>query len=71
MGMLRFPGATKLHRLEENIRAVAVELTDDDLRDIDAEASKIAANGACYPEQLEQNILESSDANYYAGSSSD
>jgi aryl-alcohol dehydrogenase-like predicted oxidoreductase len=48
------PGTTKLHRLEENIGAVSVELTPDDLRDIDDAASKITAQGARYPEKLEQ-----------------
>ncbi|MEH2451008.1 aldo/keto reductase [Nostoc sp.] len=48
------PGTTKLHRLEENIGAVSVELTPDDLRDIDDAASKIAVQGARYPEKLEQ-----------------
>ena len=48
------PGTTKLHRLEENIGAVSVELTPDDLRDIDAAASKIAVQGARYPERLEK-----------------
>ena len=48
------PGTTKLDRLEENIGAVAVELTADDLRDIDAAASKIKVEGARYPERLEQ-----------------
>jgi aryl-alcohol dehydrogenase-like predicted oxidoreductase len=48
------PGTTKLHRLEENIGAVAVELTPDDLRDIDLAASKITVQGARYPEKLEQ-----------------
>ncbi len=43
------PGTTKLHRLEENIGAVAVELTPDDLREIDSAASKIAVQGARYP----------------------
>jgi diketogulonate reductase-like aldo/keto reductase len=41
-------------RLEENIGAIAVELTPDDLRDIDIAASKIAVQGARYPEKLEQ-----------------
>ncbi|HXE94992.1 MAG TPA: aldo/keto reductase [Dongiaceae bacterium] len=44
------PGTTKLHRLEENLGAVAVELTTDDLRDIDAAASKIPLQGARLPE---------------------
>jgi aryl-alcohol dehydrogenase-like predicted oxidoreductase len=48
------PGTTKLHRLDENIGAVAVELTPDDLRDIDSAASKITVHGARYPEKLEQ-----------------
>ena len=48
------PGTTKLHRLEENIGAVAIELTADDLRDIDTAASKITVQGARYPEKLEQ-----------------
>ena len=48
------PGTTKLHRLDENIGAVAVELTADDLREIDSAASKITVQGARYPEKLEQ-----------------
>ena len=48
------PGTTKLHRLEENLEAVAVELTPDDLRDIDSAASRITVQGARYPERLEQ-----------------
>src|SRR5207302_5999880 len=48
------PGTTKLKRLEENIGAVAVELTPDDLREVDAAASKITVQGARYPEKLEQ-----------------
>ena len=48
------PGTTKLHRLEENIGAVAMQLTPGDLRDIDAAASQIAVQGARYPEQLER-----------------
>ena len=48
------PGTTKLHRLDENIGAVAVELTPDDLRDIEGAASKITVHGARYPEKLEQ-----------------
>ena len=48
------PGTTKLHRLEENIGAAAVELTQDDLRDIDWAASQITVQGARYPELLEQ-----------------
>ncbi len=48
------PGTTKLHRLDENIGAVAVELTPDDLRDIESAASKFKVEGARYPEKLEQ-----------------
>jgi aryl-alcohol dehydrogenase-like predicted oxidoreductase len=48
------PGTTKLHRLDENIGAISVELTPDDLRDIDEAASKITVTGARYPEKLEQ-----------------
>ena len=48
------PGTTKLHRLDENIGAVAVKLTSDDLRDIENASSKITVQGARYPEKLEQ-----------------
>jgi aryl-alcohol dehydrogenase-like predicted oxidoreductase len=48
------PGTTKLERLEENIGAVAIQLTPDDLREIDTAASKITVQGARYPERLEQ-----------------
>jgi aryl-alcohol dehydrogenase-like predicted oxidoreductase len=48
------PGTTKLHRLEENIGAVAVNLTPDDLREIEGAAAKITVQGARYPERLEQ-----------------
>ena len=48
------PGTTKRHRLEENIGAVAVELTAADLREIDGAASQIPIQGARYPEQLEK-----------------
>src|SRR5664280_358489 len=48
------PGTTKLNRLDENIGAVAVELTPDDLREIESAASKITVQGARYPEKLEQ-----------------
>ena len=48
------PGTTKLHRLEENIGAAAVERTADDLRDIESAASKITLQGARYPEHLQQ-----------------
>jgi aryl-alcohol dehydrogenase-like predicted oxidoreductase len=48
------PGTTKLKRLEENIGAVAVELTSEDLREIDSAAAKITIEGARYPEELEK-----------------
>jgi aryl-alcohol dehydrogenase-like predicted oxidoreductase len=48
------PGTTKLNRLEENIGAVNVELTFEDLREIDSAASKITIEGARYPEELER-----------------
>ena len=48
------PGTTKLHRLEENIGAVSVELTPNDLHDINDAASQITVEGARYPEKLEQ-----------------
>ncbi len=48
------PGTTKLHRLEENIGSAAVELTPDDLREIESAASQITIQGARYPEHLEK-----------------
>ena len=48
------PGTKKLERLEENIGAVAVELTSDDLREIDSAASKVTIQGDRYPEALEK-----------------
>ena len=48
------PGTTKTTRLEENIGAAEVELTPDDLREIDSAASKITVQGARYPENLER-----------------
>ncbi|HVN31552.1 MAG TPA: aldo/keto reductase [Thermoanaerobaculaceae bacterium] len=48
------PGTTKLHRLEENIGAAAIELTPDDLREIASAASKITVQGARYPEHLDK-----------------
>jgi len=48
------PGTTKLHRLEENIGAASIELTSDDLREIENAASKIEVQGARYPQKLEQ-----------------
>ena len=53
--MVPIPGTTKLARLEENIGAVAVDLTPDDLREIDSAASKITVQGARYPEEIGAN----------------
>src|SRR5438270_159522 len=50
------PGTTKLHRLEENIGAAAIELTQEDLRQIDNAASKIAVQGARYPGELQKLV---------------
>jgi aryl-alcohol dehydrogenase-like predicted oxidoreductase len=52
--MVPIPGTTKLHRLDENIGAAAVELTSHDLREIDSAASQIPVQGARYPEALER-----------------
>jgi aryl-alcohol dehydrogenase-like predicted oxidoreductase len=48
------PGTTKVHRLDENIGAISVELAPDDLRDIESAASNITVQGARYPEKLER-----------------
>src|SRR3989449_1027410 len=48
------PGTTKLERLEENIGAVAIELTADDLRELDVATAKVTVQGARYPEELER-----------------
>ena len=48
------PGTTKLERLDENIGAVAIELSSDDLGDINSAAAQIKVEGARYPEKLEQ-----------------
>jgi len=50
------PGTTKVHRLNENVDAVAVELTPDDLREIDTAASKIALQGERYPAHLQKLV---------------
>src|SRR5229473_517554 len=52
--IVQIPGTTKLHRLQENLAAASVELTPDDLRDIDSASSNIRVEGARYPERLEQ-----------------
>ena len=50
------PGTTKLHRLEENLGAVNVELTPEDLREIDVATSRITVEGARYPEHLQRLV---------------
>jgi aryl-alcohol dehydrogenase-like predicted oxidoreductase len=50
------PGTTKLHRLEENIAAVNVELSPDELRELRTAASKIVVQGARYPEELQKMV---------------
>ena len=50
------PGTTKRHRLEENLGAVEVQLTADDLREIDRAASQIEVHGARYPEHLQKMV---------------
>jgi len=50
------PGTTKLHRLEENIGAVNLELSPDDLRELDLAAAKIPVQGARYPEELQKLV---------------
>jgi len=50
------PGTTKLHRLDENLGAAALELTFDDIREIESAASKIAVEGARYPEHLQRLV---------------
>ena len=52
--LVPIPGTTKLKRLEENIGAAEIELTPDDLREIEDAASEIKVQGARYPEHLEQ-----------------
>ncbi|HXO96000.1 MAG TPA: aldo/keto reductase [Chthoniobacterales bacterium] len=54
--MVPIPGTTKLHRLEENIGAAAIELTPDDLRQIGSATSKIPVQGARYPENLQKLV---------------
>jgi aryl-alcohol dehydrogenase-like predicted oxidoreductase len=46
------PGTTKRHRLDENLGAAAIELSADDLREIDRAAAEISVHGARYPEHL-------------------
>ena len=48
------PGTTKIHRLDENVRAVSIELSKDDLQQIENAASHIKVEGARYPEHIEK-----------------
>ena len=50
------PGTTKLHRLEENLGAVNIELSPDDLRELESAAAKIPVQGARYPEELQKMV---------------
>ena len=50
------PGTTKLHRLRENIGAVSLQLTPEDLRELENAASKIHVQGARYPEHLQKLV---------------
>ena len=50
------PGTTKLHRLDENIAATSVDLSADDLREIEVAAANITVQGARYPEQLQRMV---------------
>jgi aryl-alcohol dehydrogenase-like predicted oxidoreductase len=50
------PGTTKLHRFEENIGAVTIKLSPDELRELETAASKIAVQGARYPEELQKMV---------------
>jgi aryl-alcohol dehydrogenase-like predicted oxidoreductase len=50
------PGTTKRHRLEENLGAAAIQLTPDDLREIDRAAAQIEVHGARYPEHLQKMV---------------
>ena len=54
--MVPIPGTTKRHRLEENLGAASVDLTADDLRDIEGAVSKIEVHGARYPEHLQKLV---------------
>jgi aryl-alcohol dehydrogenase-like predicted oxidoreductase len=53
-GIVPIPGTTKLHRLEENIGSVEIELTTDDLREMEEAAAMITVQGARYPEEMEK-----------------
>ena len=50
------PGTTKLHRLDENLGSASLELTSNDIREIESAASKITVQGARYPEHLQRLV---------------
>jgi aryl-alcohol dehydrogenase-like predicted oxidoreductase len=52
--MVPIPGTTKLHRLDENLGALNIELSVDDLREIEDASSRIPIQGARYPEAIEK-----------------
>jgi aryl-alcohol dehydrogenase-like predicted oxidoreductase len=54
--LVPIPGTTKLHRLEENIGAAAIELTPSDVRQLDEIALKVQVQGARYPESAQRMI---------------
>lgn len=54
--MVPIPGTTKLHRLQENIGAASVQLSPEDLRELERAASQIAVQGARYPEPLQKLV---------------
>jgi aryl-alcohol dehydrogenase-like predicted oxidoreductase len=54
--MVPIPGTTKLHRLEKNLGAAEVELTPDDLQEIEDAASKISIQGARLPEEVLKDV---------------
>jgi len=54
--IIPIPGTTKLHRLRENLGAVSLQLTPQDLRDLETAASKVRVQGARYPEHLQKLV---------------
>jgi len=50
------PGTTKLHRLDENLGSASLELTSNDIQEIESAASKITVQGARYPEHLQRLV---------------
>jgi aryl-alcohol dehydrogenase-like predicted oxidoreductase len=54
--MVPIPGTTKVHRLEENVRAASIELTQEDMRDIESATSQITVEGARYSEAAQRMI---------------